>query len=221
MATLLFFFLALAPASLGHAQQQPSPPPPDQVSLLLKQGLQFLEQQQLDDALAKANAAVQAAPQNANAYELRGTIYVEKKLWDLAAKDYQTALQFDVKNTQLKFNLAEIEFMQKKYAAARPGFVALEQDPDMGDISSYKAFLCDLFGGHEDVAAKELAAFNQVGANASYYFANVAWSLYHHKTEDARGWLSSAVAIYAPNKARLYASSLINLGYLPLPPPPQ
>jgi Tfp pilus assembly protein PilF len=187
--------------------------------LLLEEAFDLLNQHQPDAALDKANAALQASPSNSAAYGLRGSIYAEKKLWNQAEKDYETALKLDAKNVQVKFNLAEIEFMQKKYDDARPGFAALGQDADMGDLATYKIFLCDLFGGHEGVAAKELDAFNQVGSNASYYFGNAAWSLYHQKTEDARGWLMSAAKIYAPNKFRLYASSLLNLGYMPLPPP--
>ena len=120
----------------------------------------------------------------------------------------------------MKFNLAEIEFRQKEYDAARPGFATLTQDSTMGDLAAYKVFLCDLFGGHEHVAASELDAFNQVGSNASYYFTNIAWSFYHQKTEDARSWVMSARRIYPPNKFSLYAASLRDLGYLPLPPPP-
>ncbi len=179
--------------------------------VLLSQASRFLEQKQLDAALDKVNAALTIAPKNADAYGLRGGIYAEKKLWDQAEKDFQTALQIDGKNVQMKFNLAEIEFMQKKYDAARPSFVALGQNSAMGDLATYKVFLCDLFGGHEEVAGKELAAFNQVGANASYYFANAAWLLYHQKTEDARGWLISAANMYAPTKFRIYAASVLSL----------
>jgi tetratricopeptide (TPR) repeat protein len=222
------FIVTNAPES-----QAISPPPArgslaqpqvDPVHLLLQQAFQLLEQKQFDAALDKVNVALQAAPKNEDAYGLRGNIYAEKKLWDQAEKDYQTGLQIDGKNVQIKFNLAEIQFMQKKYDDARPGFAALEQNSNMGDLATYKVFLCDLFGGHEDVSAKELDeldAFNQVGRNASYYFGNAAWSLYHQKTEDARSWLTSAANIYAPNKFRLYAASLIDLGYMPLPPPPQ
>jgi len=187
----------------------------------MREAFALLQQKRFDEALDKLHAAIQSDPQNAGAYGLRGSIYVEKKLWDQAEMDYQTALQLDGKNVQTKFNLAEIDFMQKKYDDARPGFVTLEQDPNMGDLASYKIFLCDLFGGHEDVAKKELDAFNQVGTNAPYYFGNAAWLLYHQKTEEARGWLTSAGNIYAPYKFKLYAASLIDLGYMPLPPPPQ
>ena len=97
---------------------------------------------------------------------------------------------------------------------------ALESDPDMGDLASYKIFLCDLFGGHEDVAKKELDAFNATGSKPSYYYSNAAWSLFHKNTEDARSWLVSALRIYPAQKNEFYQSSLKDLGYLPLPAPP-
>lgn len=198
----------------------PTPPQEDPAIQLLREAFDLLSQKKSDAALEKANAAIQAAPRNPETYLMRGNVYVEKGLWDQAAKDYQTVLDIDGKNALAKFNLAEIDFKQKKYDQARAGFAALGQDSDIGDISTYKVFLCDLFGAHEDAAAKELDAFNQVGANASYYFANGAWSLYHHQTEEARGWLTSAARIYDPPKFKLYASTLLDLGYLPLPPPP-
>jgi tetratricopeptide (TPR) repeat protein len=184
-----------------------------------------MAQNQYDAALDQVNAAIRAAPQNPAAYALRGDIYAAKKLWDQAEEDYQTVLQIDGTSVQIKFNLAQVEFAQNKYDAARPRFAALQHDPDMGDLAAYKVFLCDLLGGHENVAAKELDAFNRVGSNASYYFANAGWSLYHQKREDAHEWLLRAGYIYAPYKFRLYGDSLIGLGNrgtssAPSPPTP-
>jgi hypothetical protein len=109
--------------------------------------------------------------------------------------------------------------MQKQYDAARPGFVALESDPDMGDFASYKVFLCDLFGGHEAAAKKELDVFNVAMENPSYYFSNAAWDLVHKNLDDARSWLLSASRIYPLQKNTYYAQSLRDLGYLPIPGP--
>ncbi len=58
-----------------------------------------------------------------------------------------------------------------------------------------------------------------MGGNASYYFANLAWSLVHQKPDDARSWLDSALRIYPPDKFNLYVRNLNELGYLPLPNP--
>jgi hypothetical protein len=95
----------------------------------------------------------------------------------------------------------------------------LTNDPDMGDFAQYKVFLCDLFGGHEEQAKKELDVFDAAMGNPSYYFANAAWSLVHKNIEDARGWLVSASRIYPPQKNAYYAQSLRDLGYLPIPAP--
>jgi len=170
-------------------------------------------------SLDTINATLQSNPKNLDAYLDRGAIYSQKKLWVQAENDYKTILQLDSNNFIAKFNLAEIKFQQKEYADARPGFIALQDNTDHGDLAKYKVFLCDLFNGNEAMAAKELDAFNLIGANASYYFGNAAWDLYHKKPEDARGWLASAIRIYTPKKCSLYAASLQDLGYLPLPPP--
>jgi Tfp pilus assembly protein PilF len=175
-----------------------------------------------DGAIAQINAVLQNDPRNVAAFSLRAQIYNQKKQWDQAANDYQAAHLLDPTNPIINFNIGEVKFERKMYDDARADFVALQSDKstDIGDLSSYKVFLCDLFGGHEDVAAKELDAFNQVGSKASYYYSNAAWSLYHHKTEDARSWLASASHIYSPNKNSLYGTTLAEMGYLPLPPPP-
>jgi tetratricopeptide (TPR) repeat protein len=202
--------VAMQPPPTNNSASQPEI---TQVADLLQEANQSLGQKQLDDALGKVNAALDLEPQNPDAYALRGNVYAAKQLWIRAEDDYQTALQINGKDKSIKFDLGEVEFILKKYDAARTGFAALEQDPDFGDLAGYKAFLCDLFGGHEDVAAKELDAFNQVGSNPSYYFANATWCLYHQKPEDAQGWLNSAAHIYAPSKFKTYASCLIELGY--------
>lgn len=172
----------------------------------------FMEQKRYEDALQQVNDAVQADPQNPAAYSLRGDINAAMRRWDWAESDYQTALLLDGTNDKLKFNLAEVEFVQQKYDAARAHFASLEQDSFLGDLAQYHVFLCDLLGGHQATAAKELDVFNEVGSNASYYFANAAWSLYHQKKDDAQDWLASASRIYSPTKYKLYADSLIRLG---------
>jgi Tfp pilus assembly protein PilF len=167
-------------------------------------------------ALEKAKADIQADPNNAVNYIVRGNIYGRERIWADAQKDYEKALALDPRNSAARLDLAIIEFRQKKYDQARAGFVPLAHDTDLGDLASYMIFLCDLFGGHEAQAAQELAVFNAAGRNPSYYYANVAWYIYHHDPGHARGFLDSATQIYEPAKASLYTANLVELGYLPL-----
>jgi hypothetical protein len=107
--------------------------------------------------------------------------------------------------------------MQKAYDDAHSGFISLEKDPEWGDLAAYKVFLCDLFGGHEDLAQSELNAFNKVESNPSYYYSNAAWDLFHKRPESAMSWLNAAARIYPHKKVFFYSATLIEFGYLPLP----
>jgi Tfp pilus assembly protein PilF len=205
---------AAAMPTVSGPNQLPSDP-----AFLMHQAIELMQQKQFDAAMEKVNAAIQADPQNVDGYGLRGGLYAQKKQWDNATKDYQHIIQMQPDNDQAKFNLSEIDFLQKKYDQARVGFAALESNREAKDLASYKVFLCDLLAGHEDVAAKELADMDQDDRGASFYFAKAAWALYHKQPDDARTWLNSAANIYSQAKFKVYSASLFDLGYLPLPLP--
>ena len=213
-----------APTPLEQAPLASPTPPPARASLIpppANQTLSPSQQQALEAELASANAALQRDPSSPIAYEQRGNIYGQEKKWDLAAKDFHHALQIKSTDAPAQFDLAEIDFLQGKYDTARAEFLPLQKDIELGDVAAYKVFLCDLAAGHLDAASKELDAFDHVGTQASYYFANVAWSAYHQKPDEALGWFKSAVDIYSPSKVHLYGTSLFDLGYLPKPPQDQ
>ncbi len=196
-----------APVSLASIAPPPAPMPTHPLS----------RAEQIQADLTAANTRVTMNPKDPDAYGNRGNVYAAKRDWEAAERDYRTVLSLTPDNTKVQFNLAEMNFMEKKYDVAKAGFGALMKDPELGDLAAYKAFLSDLFGGQMDAAAKELDAFNQVGGNASYYFANAAWSINHRKLDDARDWLRSATRIYPAEKFKLYATTLFEMGYLPLP----
>ena len=237
--SFLLCLSALILGSIAHAQQLAAPTaasagkptastnapsstltsPADQAQQLIANAMKMMNANDVDGALNSLSQAIKLNPNSTGAYVLRASLYCQKKQWTQAEDDFKAAAKIAPKNAVLQFNLVEVKFMQKQYDVARPGYIPLEKDPDMGDFASYKVFLCDLFGGHEDVAKKELAAFDATMGNPSYYFANAAWDLYHRNVNDARDWLLSASRIYAPRKNAYYAQSLRDLGYLPIPGP--
>lgn len=184
---------------------------------LTHEALELYGSNKRDCALEKVNLVIQANPLYLDAYAVRARIYGDTKEWNKAQEDLETMLKIDRNNSIAKFNLIELKFMQKAYDEARIGFSSMKKDPELGDLASYKVFLCDLFSGHEDIAKSELDAFDVDGSNPSYYFGNMAWSLYHKRIEDAKPWFEEAMHIYSSKKIDAYSSSLIELGYLPLP----
>jgi tetratricopeptide (TPR) repeat protein len=181
--------------------------------------IQNLEEKgKYDEALAKANAAVEANPKSIAPYVLRGHLYTEMSQWDKADADYRTILQIDPNNFPALFNRSEIKLTKKDYDGARDGFFALEKNPDWGDLAAYKVFVCDLLAGHELASRSELEAFGKGAPHASYYFANATWSFCRKKPDDAQSWIASADHIYPRKTIYFYSATLVALGYMkPLP----
>jgi len=197
-------------------------PPPIEASAKPGEALpdpveQLRHERQLEADFSRVNAALKKNPNDVISLGDRGAIYAERKSFDLAEKDFQAALNINPKLAKATFDLAEMEFQQKRYDSARTGFASLTNDPNLGELSTYKVFLCDLYGGHAEQAQKDLDAINHGGSDATYYYANIASLLYQHRPKEARDWLKSATYIFAEPKAALYTSSLNDLGYLPIP----
>jgi tetratricopeptide (TPR) repeat protein len=171
-----------------------------------------------DEALAKANDAVQAAPKDVAPYIIRGHLYSEMSNWDKADADFQTVLQIDPNNFGAQFNRCEVKLMKKDYDAARAGYLALDKNTEWGDLADYKVFVCDLLGGHAAVAKSEFDAFNQAGSHPSYYYANATWNFYNKQPKDAQSWLTSAANIYPAKIIHFYSATLEALGYIKPPP---
>jgi predicted Zn-dependent protease len=191
-------------------------------AIALRDARDLSRQGKTDEAIAKVTTLLQSDPRSMTGYDLRGQLYINKKDYTNAANDFQAAHLIDPKNVIINFNIAQTKFLQKDYDGAKTAFLGLQvvKNSDMADMANYQAFLCDLAAGHTDAAQKEFDAFNNAGEFASYYYANVAWNLFHKNIEEGRSWLASASRIYTAQKNQLYAKSLFDLGYLPLPPPP-
>jgi tetratricopeptide (TPR) repeat protein len=195
--------------------------PNDPAVPLLKKAYALMNgpKKDLDAALALVDEAVKNNPKSNASLILRGGIYSQKKEWTSAENDFNAALAIDPTNLVVKFNLAEIKFVQKQYAEARSRFLPLVHDKGMGDFANYKVYLCDLFGGNEIAAKQTLDGWDEE-TGPSFFWGTAAWDLVHKNTADARSWIASAIRIFPPTQNSFYAQSLVDLGYLPLPPAP-
>jgi tetratricopeptide (TPR) repeat protein len=197
--------MAAAPPSVANA-----------VSSLLSKASGHLADGNWDQAVREASLAIQLDSKNAAGYEVRGSIYVQEKLWDRAERDYTTAYKFNP-DIAYKYKLAQIKFLQKDYDDARLRFAALQEDARLGDLATYHVFLCDLLDRHEALAARELGALGQVEKHPSYYYCHAAWYLYHDQRPEANKWFASAEQLFDSSTDDLYVSSLIEAQPLHIP----
>ncbi len=220
----LFLFSTSESFALGTSgNTNATTPPLSAVDALRVQKLttaanQSLDSGDLDDALASVDSALQLDTHNALLYELRGTIYIQQKLWDRAENDYQSALQINPTDVSFKYKLAEIKFLQKAYASARQGYLALENDPALGELAKYHVFLCDIFDFDDPSARRDLDALNgDPEKHQAYYFCNAVWDLFHKDRQGANNWIISASRLYSSADMDLYLSSLKNSNNLNAP----
>jgi hypothetical protein len=190
------------------AEETAAPVSPGAIDNLLTESSQRLADGDYEGAIRDASLALQLDPKNAAAYEARGSIYIQERLWDRAERDYASAAKFSP-DVVYKYKLAQIAFYKKTYEDASSRFAALESDPNLGDLAYYQSFLCDLLGGHDAKAAHVLAARDQMPPGPSLYFCHAAWDLYHEDHPGASKAFAAASHLYDQTTCERYISSLI------------
>ena len=191
--------------------------PKAQAYSLYTQATRLREAGDLDGALAKAKDALVLAPTEVELLVFCGDIYAKKRDWDNATREFSAALAQRPEDALARFDLAEIKLMQKQYDAARPEFQALMNDGKIGDLATYKVFLCDLFGGHLEQAQVELKNFAQAQNKPSYTYGEAAYWFYLDHADYAHRSLDEGAAKFSDREVQAYTSTLKELGYLPSP----
>ena len=195
-------------ATDAPATNAPSATMADTIKSLLTESSKDLAEGDYESAIRDASTAIQLDPQNASAYELRASVYIQEKLWDRAERDYLSASKLSP-DVVYKYKLADIKFMAKSYEDARSRFAALEGDEHLGDLATYKAFLCDLLGFHDAAAKQDLAVMDAGNHTAAFYYSHAAWALYHNDRAEAGKYFAAADQLYGQATSALYVASLL------------
>jgi hypothetical protein len=181
---------------------------PPTAASLVEQATHDAEDGRLDQAIREASSALELDPKNLSALELRGSIYVEAKLWDHAERDYTTLNQISP-DPAYQYRLAQIKFLQKDFSNARPLFAALQNDSRLGDLAKYKVFMCDLLGTHEAFAGRDLATLDRTGQQPSFYYGQAAWALYHDQRAEANRLFAQAAGRFSTTICGLYLEAIL------------
>jgi Tfp pilus assembly protein PilF len=218
------FVLAVL-VSLPLAAQTPTPAPPPasppalspEYSTAYQAALVDYQKKDYAAALSHADAAIKADPSNPAAWNLRGAIYTMQKNWGKAAEMFHKALELDPKTLDPRFNLIELDFLQKKYPEARKKFEVLAVENPKNEFLRYKILLCWLMEGNKSEAEKILQSFDFLGNTPAYYFANAAWHFSQNEREKARSYIISSEKIFSPDQNYFFGQSLFDLGWLEEP----
>ncbi|MES2706793.1 MAG: hypothetical protein V4726_09350 [Verrucomicrobiota bacterium] len=184
----------------------------------------FMSGVRLQEALEKLNNAEKLTGDFHLVSNLRGAVFTKMRDFKSARTEFEKAITL-TKNMPResfhpRFNLAEINFVEKKWGDARTQFTDLLNDPNLPDSATgrlikYKLLICDLQEKKTAAATAALDQFDQYDNDSpAYYFAKAATAFAEEKKEDAEEWLSSAAKIYPKELNDVYQDSLVEVGWL-------
>lgn len=155
---------------------------------------------------------------------MRGAVFTKMRDFKAARTEFVRAIELTKdqpkENFHPRFNLAEINFVEKKWPQARKEFsdlIAHGTIPDPGTkrLMQYKIFICLLQEKQADAASAILEQFDQYDNDSpAWYFARAATSFSKGKKEEAEEWLASANKIYPKDINDVYQDSLVEVGWL-------
>ena len=185
-----------------------------------EQAQQAYEQRDFAAAASLAEQADAAEPNQATILNLRGEILLEQQKFDDAESFFKKALKADPKFREAQFNLAEVPFRKKEYAAARDRFESLFKQTPGGDknqaaqLIRFKIYMTYLLEGKDNRAQKMMEQFQFSGDTPALYYAQAAWEFQHGNTDKANDWIASARKIYPLPANAAYGSGFYDLGWL-------
>ena len=153
---------------------------------------------------------------------LEGACYVEFRSFDKARMAFERAMKVQPENFNVRFNLAEIEFVTENWAKALEQLTKLEEessgDPKLASMNAlvkFKMLLCMLKTGDLDGAKAILEKADFLDDSPLYYFGNAAMAYYADQGSEAETWLARAARIFRkPAMIAPWQDTLIEFGYI-------
>jgi predicted Zn-dependent protease len=176
-----------------------------------------------DEALKALDAIDARQPDLAESFNLRGVVLMRQGKYDKAEVALHKALSIEPKFWNASFNLAEIPFLKKDWAAARNRFEGLMAGENSGmqaetsQLIQYKILLTFVLEGKENTVDWILNKFELSKDSPALYYSNAAIAFQHNNQAEAKEWMDAAGKKYPRALDKLYAESFYEVGWLQKP----
>ena len=212
----------------------------NQYNTLREEATSYMRSVRLQESLEKLSEAEKVVGEPlAEIENLRGAIYTKMRDFPTARGHFEKSLTLDKESFHPKFNLAELDFVEKKWSAALDSFTKLIAENEamkkaatakLGEeakeaverqfdtttrLMQFKIMICQTQEKKSADAEKTLANFGAYDNDSpAYYFAKAVLAFVAEKKESAEEWISSAKSIYPAEVTEVYVDSLVEMGWL-------
>ena len=165
------------------------------------------------DALTTIREADEIAPDSALVWNLRGSVYTAFRDFDKAREAFTKARDSMPQSFEPRFNLAEILYVEQKYAEAEAAFTELQKGfPKMREVPRhlclFKILVCRLKQDNKAGAEEIMKNFGPTDDTAAYYYAKAVFALHSGKNEEGGSWLSQATHTFTKEQNAIYIDAI-------------
>ena len=214
---------AVAALALGSLAGENVAPTKSELEEMYGKAFREFDANNFPQALKELDAIDARQPDLAASKNLRGVILMRQGVYDKAEAALQEAARLDPKFWNARFNLAEIPFLKKDWAAARSRFEELlsSSESDLASEASqliqYKILLTYLLEGKENMVDSILAKLELSRDTPAVDYVKAAVALQHKNQKEAKDWMNVAEKNFSPQLNKLFAESLYEVGWLERP----
>ena len=178
---------------------------------------QLFKQRRVFECLETLYQIHQIYDGNPSTMNLEGACYVEFRNFDKARLAFERTMKVQPDNFNVRFNLAEIDFVTENWEMALQKLIQLDKDSaedptnqSMNSLVRFKMLLCMLKTGDEAGAQAILAKTDFLDDSPLYYYGNAAM-----RGQKAEVWLARAGRIFRQQALIApWQDTLIEFGYI-------
>jgi tetratricopeptide (TPR) repeat protein len=201
----------------------------------------YMRSVRLQEALEKLSQAEAIVGETiAEIENLRGAVYTKMRDFKTARTHFGKSVTLDGDSFHPKFNLSELDFVEKNWDAAIKGFNALivenekmkkeaaakftdeetrsaveRQFDSTTRLMQFKIMICQMQSEKSNEALQTQQSFAAYDNDSpAYYFAKAVQSFVKEQKESAEEWIASAKSIYPAEVTEVYIDSLVEMGWL-------
>ncbi len=179
---------------------------------MLRDAMRSFMKRDFERAIAQVDKADAMDKPNPVSMNIRGAIAIEQRQFDEGRKYCLQALNEDPKFYPARFNLAEIPFVQGKYAESRVLFEKLSEQNPKDELVQFRIFLTYLLEKDEVAAQQKLDAVQFYSRTPIYYFSHAAWEFAHGNKAEALKWMERGRFVFSNRGDAEFPGRLLRSG---------
>jgi tetratricopeptide (TPR) repeat protein len=180
----------------------------------------LFNQKRIFDALEKLDELDKIFPNHPAALNIKGACYVEIRAFKKANAIFSEILRISPDNTNVLFNLAEVDFVTKNWKSAEDRFTKIipllpEKNKAMIRLCEFKLLLCKLKLDKKEEAKALVEKYDAWDDSPFYYFSRAAIAYDADDKITAEKLLRNARYVWRNDSAlAAWQDTLIEFGYI-------